>query len=95
MALAAALRLVRFHLNNDPGDWDTVHHTFTYANAVHQAVVRQPTPDIVRGIVHGALRVYLDRFLNVPAARLPTSTSATLDDLAVVLGRAGRGRRCR
>ena len=39
-------------------------------------------PDIVRGIVHGALRVYLDRFLNVPAARLPTSTSATLDDLA-------------
>lgn len=82
VALAAALRLVRFHLNNDPGDWDTVHHTFTYANAVHQAVVRQPTPDIVRGIVHGALRVYLDRFLNVPAARLPTSTAATLDDLA-------------
>ncbi len=82
VALAAALRLVRFHLNNDPGDWDTVHHTFTYANAVHQAVVRQPSPDIVRGIVHGALRVYLDRFLNVPAARLPTSTSATLDELA-------------
>ena len=43
VAFAAALRLVRFHLNNDPGDWDTVHHTFTYANAVHQAVVRQPT----------------------------------------------------
>ncbi|MGD9705013.1 MAG: Rieske 2Fe-2S domain-containing protein [Acidimicrobiia bacterium] len=82
VAFAAALRLVRFHLNNDPGDWDTVHHTFTYANAVHQAVVRCPAPETARGIVHGALRVYLDRFLNVPAARLPTSTSATLDDLA-------------
>ena len=88
VALAAALRLVRFHLNNDPGDWDTVHHTFTYANAVHQAVVRQAVragASDMRGIVHGALRVYLDRFLNVPAARLPTSTSATLDDARVVL----------
>lgn len=82
VALAAALRHVRFHLNNDPGDWDTVHHTFTYANAVHQAVVRNSTPELVRGIVHGAMSVYLDRFLNVPAARLPARTVATLDDLA-------------
>jgi hypothetical protein len=73
---------VRFHLNNDPGDWDTVHHTFTSANAVHQAIVRRPTPELVRGIVHGAIRVYLDRFLNVPAARLPTRAEATLADLA-------------
>ena len=77
VAFAGALRLVRFHTNNDPGDWDTVHHTFTFANAVHQAVVRRPSPAIVRGIVDGALRVYLDRFLNVPAARLPGATKAT------------------
>lgn len=81
VAFAAALRLVRFHLNNDPGDWDTVHHTFTFANAVHQAIVRCPSPELLRGVVHGALRVQLDRFLNVPAARLPNSTQGTLDDL--------------
>ena len=82
LAFAAALRITRFHLNNDPGDWNSVHHAFTTANALHQALVRQPTPELHRGLVHGALRVYLDRFLNVPAARLPQSTAATLDELA-------------
>ncbi len=81
MAFAAGLRLARFHTNNDPGDWDTVHHTFTFANAVHQAIVRRPTADLARGVVHGALRVYLDRFLNVPAARLPRSTDGDLAEL--------------
>ncbi len=69
---AAALRLVRFHTQNEIGDWDTVHHTFTAANALHQALERAPTPELLRGVVHLALKVYLDRFLNVPAARLPT-----------------------
>ena len=82
LAFAAALRITRFHLNNDPGDWNSVHHAFTTANALHQALVRQPTPELHRGLLHGALRVYLDRFLNVPAARLPQSTAATLDELA-------------
>ncbi len=81
VAYAAALRLVQFHVQNDVGDWDTVHHTFTTANAVHQAVVRQPTPELVAGIVQGALRVYLDRFLNVPAARLPSGEVRPLRDL--------------
>lgn len=26
---------------------------------------------LLRGVYHGALRIYLDRFLNIPAARLP------------------------
>ena len=82
LAYAAALRITRFHLNNDPGDWNSVHHAFTTANALHQALRRQPTPELLRGVVHGALRVYLDRFLNVPAARLPQATSGTLEDLA-------------
>ena len=43
------------------------------ANALHQALRRSPTPALLRGAYHGALRVYLDRFLNVPAARLPAS----------------------
>jgi nitrite reductase/ring-hydroxylating ferredoxin subunit len=82
LAYAAALRITRFHLNNDPGDWNSVHHAFTTANALHQALRRQPTPELLRGVIHGALRVYLDRFLNVPAARLPQATTATLEDLA-------------
>ena len=71
MAYAAALRLTRFHTQNDHGDWDVVHHGFTTANAVHQMVLRNPTPEIGRAIYQGAMKVFLDRFLNVPAARLP------------------------
>jgi len=37
-----------------------------------------PSPELLRGVVHGALKVYLDRFLNVPAARLPSVGSADL-----------------
>jgi len=81
VAYAAALRLVRFHVQNDVGDWDAVHHTFTTANAVHQAVARQPSTELVRGIVQLAARVYLDRFLNVPAARLPGDEPRRLDEL--------------
>jgi hypothetical protein len=66
---------VRVHPQNDPGDWDVVHHAFTAANATHQMVVRAPTPELVRGIYQAALRVFLDRFLNVPAARLPTNST--------------------
>ncbi len=36
VAYAAALRITRFHTQNDHGDWDVVHHGFTAANAVHQ-----------------------------------------------------------
>jgi nitrite reductase/ring-hydroxylating ferredoxin subunit len=71
VAYAAALRITRFHTQNDHGDWDEVHHAFTSANALHQAIRRAPTPELLRAVYHGALRVYLDRFLNVPAARLP------------------------
>ncbi len=71
VAYAAALRLTRFHTQNDHGDWDVVHHGFTTANAVHQMASRNATPELVRGIYQGAMKVFLDRFLNVPAARLP------------------------
>jgi hypothetical protein len=78
IAYAAALRIVRFHTRNDHADWDTVHHSFTAANALHQALRRNPTPELRRGAVQAALRIYLDRFLNVPAARLPESTTGTI-----------------
>jgi nitrite reductase/ring-hydroxylating ferredoxin subunit len=82
IAFAAALRITRFHIQNDHGDWNTVHHSFTSANALHRALTRRSTLDLLRGCVHGALRVYLDRFLNVPAARLPRAEKGDLDALA-------------
>ena len=81
VAYAAALRIARFHVQNDFGDWDVVHHGFTHANALHQCLLRHPSPELVRGVVHAALRIYLDRFLNVPAARPPTATTGDLADL--------------
>lgn len=68
---AAALRLARFHTSNEFGDWITVLHTFTYCNALHAALTRAPSRELARGIFHGAGKLYLDRFLNLPAARLP------------------------
>lgn len=82
VALAAGLRVVRFHTQNDFADWDSVHHTFTAASALHQALVRAPEVELLRGVLHGALRVYLDRFLNVPPARPPDATEGSLDALA-------------
>ena len=68
---AAALRIARFHTSNEFGDWDTVLHTFTFANAVHQAIRRAPSAELLRGVFDAAMSVYLDRFLNMPAARIP------------------------
>lgn len=71
LALAAATRIARFGTANEFGDWITALHTFTYCNALHQAIRRCPAPLLVRGVFHGAVSVYLDRFLNVPPARIP------------------------
>jgi len=68
---AAALRLARFATSNEVADWFNPQHTFIYSNGVYQAVRRSGTPDVVRGIFHGAISVYMDRYLNVPPARLP------------------------
>ena len=71
VAYAASLRIARFPISNEFGDWDTAHHSFTFANAVHQSVRRVDSPELVRGIFDAAMTVYLNRFLNVPAAKLP------------------------
>ena len=71
LALAAALRVARFGPSNEQGDWVTVLHTFTYCHALHRAVKRCPSTALLRGVFHGAMSVYFDRFLNVPPARLP------------------------
>lgn len=71
VAAAAAVRIARFSLHNEFGDWDTALHTFSFANAVHQAMRRFPSLALLRGVFDAAMSVYLDRFLNIPPAPLP------------------------
>ena len=71
VAFAAATRIARFPTSNEFGDWDTALHTFTFANAVEQGLRRSPSPELLRGVFDAAMSVHLDRFLNVPATRLP------------------------
>ncbi len=74
---AAALRVTRFHIQNEFFDWIGVLHTLSFNSAVHQLIKRAPTVDLLRGVIHGAMRTYLDRFLNIPPARLPASSKAS------------------
>ena len=71
VAYAAAMRIARFSTTNEFGDWDTALHTFTFSNAVHRGLQRAPSPELLRGVLDAAMSVHLDRFLNVPPARLP------------------------
>jgi nitrite reductase/ring-hydroxylating ferredoxin subunit len=85
LAYAAALRVARFGNANEHGDWETAHHVFTYANAVHQMLKRLESADTdshaVRAVLHGAMALYLARYLNVPPARMPGDGGDQLDDL--------------
>ena len=74
VAYAAARRPVHFRVTNEFSDWETVHHTFTYTytNAVDQAMRRFPSNLLARGLFDGAMSVYLERFLNAPKQAMPT-----------------------
>jgi nitrite reductase/ring-hydroxylating ferredoxin subunit len=109
VAYAAALRMARFHTANEFGDWDTVLHTFTFANALHRAIRRVVSAEddrmapgatpaerslpLLRGVLDAAMSIYLDRFLNVPAARIPEpqrnghAADALLSELPALLDR--------
>jgi nitrite reductase/ring-hydroxylating ferredoxin subunit len=76
---AAALRVARFHTNNDHGDWNSAHHPFTFANAVQQGIRRVPSIELLRGVFDAAMSVHLNRFLNVPPARLPEVKDTVTD----------------
>lgn len=71
VTLAAARRIAQFHTSNEFGDWDTALHTFTFANAIQMGLRRAPSVELLRGVFDAAMSVYLDRFLNIPAARIP------------------------
>ena len=89
LAYAAALRVAWFGTANEHSDWEAAHHAFTYCNALHQLLKRVTaehpaelqSPELLRGVIHGAMRLYLIRFLNVPPARLPGEAGDRLDDL--------------
>jgi nitrite reductase/ring-hydroxylating ferredoxin subunit len=87
LAYGAALRVARFGNANEHADWETAHHVFTYANAVDQMLKRIGTGNVndyvtaVRGVLHGAMALYLARYLNVPPARIPGEGGEQLDDL--------------
>ena len=75
LAYAAALRLTRFAVSNEFGDWDTALHHFTYCASLAQVAKRAPSVELARGVLHGAMVVYQARFLNMPAARLPNANA--------------------
>ncbi|MGC2575840.1 MAG: hypothetical protein WA364_30415 [Candidatus Nitrosopolaris sp.] len=72
---AAALRIAQFHTRNEFSDWDAALHTFTFSNAVHQGLRRLPTMDLLRGVFDAAIRIYLNRFLNIPPAIIPKKST--------------------
>jgi hypothetical protein len=71
--------MVHFHISNEFNDWDTVHNTLTAANALHQALRRVPSVDLLRGVFDVAMSIYLDRFLNMPPQRIPETATDALD----------------
>jgi hypothetical protein len=73
VACAAALRIAQFPITNEYSDWDTALHTFTFANAVQQAIRRLPSSmELLRAVFDVAMSNYLNRFLNVPCVALPS-----------------------
>ena len=82
---AAGLRLARFATSNEVSDWFNPQHTFIFCNAVQRALLRTTGADVVRALYQAAIAVYMDRYLNVPAAKLPAergTASPAADDTA-------------
>ena len=81
VAYAAALRIAQFPVTNEYSDWDTTLHTFTFANAVQQAIRRLPSSkELLRAIFDVAMSNYLNRFLNVPCVALPSEKEEPINN---------------
>ena len=86
LAYGAALRIARFGNANEHAEWETAHHVFTYANGLCQMLGRIGIATVdhlaaARAVLHGAMALYLTRYLNVPPARIPGEGAERLDDL--------------
>jgi nitrite reductase/ring-hydroxylating ferredoxin subunit len=84
VAVAAMRRVAGFATSNEFGDWNTVHHTFSYANAAESLARRTDAVEAYRPCFDGAMSVYLDRFLNQPAAPLPDPGTGDGEDPAAL-----------
>lgn len=81
VAYTAALRIAQFPITNEYSDWDTTLHTFTFANAVQQAIRRLPSSkELLRAIFDVAMSNYLNRFLNVPCVALPSEKEEPINN---------------
>ena len=89
VSYAAALRIARFHTSNEFSDWDTALHTFTFANAIEQGMRRAPSVELLRGVFDAAMGIYLDRFLNIPAAPLAKKPDRQVEDPGGLLDELG------
>ena len=104
LAYASAMRVAWFGTANEISDWVAALHSFSYCHALHQAIKRRPSPFLFRGVLHGAMSVYLNRFLNVPKAKLPgprgpvadlpSDGAALLADFLEALNRQQQVERC-
>ena len=83
VAFAAALRIARFQMSNEFGDWDTALHTFTFANAIHQGLRRAPSPELLRGCLRRR-RQRLPRPLPQRAGRAPAEPRPAADPEALL-----------
>ena len=90
VAYAAFLRMAHFHISNEFNDWDTVHNTLTAANALHQALRRAPSVELMRGVFDVAMSIYLDRFLNMPPQRIPDTGPGPVDEAGLLSRLAGQ-----
>jgi hypothetical protein len=85
--MARPFRLARFGTANEHADCETAHHVLTYANALHQRLIRIGTADdgrpvpATRGVLNGAMALYFTRYLNVPPVLIPGEGGDPLDDL--------------
>ncbi|GAB3041117.1 Rieske (2Fe-2S) protein [Natronobiforma cellulositropha] len=94
---AATARVAHFGTANEFGDWNTVHHTLSYATAVRAFARRTDALEVYRGVFDAAMSVYLDRFLNTPPAPVPapgevgleTDPDAALESLLEVFDEEG------
>ena len=74
LAYGAALRVARFGNANEHADWETAHHVSptltrcTRCSSGSALPALALTSTAVRGLLHGAMALYLTRYLNVPPA---------------------------
>lgn len=87
VAETAATRVAQFGTGNEFRDWNTVHHTYTYANAVCGLARRTDGEGSYKAVYDGAINVFLDRFLNTPPAEVPETRAigVSTDDLVDAL----------